>query len=181
MYIKWRTDIYDWAKISEAQALLFLSLSEKRLDETVETAKLITSKNDKLLTINISLIILIIGYLINHFNEITIDIMATTGLVALIILVYAGIKFIKNLFSYEIGTKGEEPKVILNSTFVNDGINSKESYKAISLQVCEAYQAKIDSNHLVNNDRSVNLQKGIYAMIILPLSFIISSLFLWFH
>ncbi|MDI5897625.1 hypothetical protein [Flavobacterium yafengii] len=60
---KWSTDIIEWNKLSESAAQLYITLAENRLDETVETAKNITDRNDKLLALNITIITAILGYL----------------------------------------------------------------------------------------------------------------------
>ena len=58
----WRADINNWQKITIQTATFYLDLAEKRLDESVETSKNITDKNDKLLALCITLINSILSY-----------------------------------------------------------------------------------------------------------------------
>lgn len=176
---KWSTDIIQWNKLSESAAQLYITLAENRLDETVETAKNITDRNDKLLALNITIITAILGFLATHtLEKILNSYLCVSLLIMLLVLTLSLVYLIKNLFLYKIGTKGEEPKFILKSSFVDD-YPDNEQYLNLALQVCENYQNKITSNTTVNNKRNRRLSLSIYIMLAMPLSFMLSFVF-WY-
>jgi hypothetical protein len=171
---KWSTDIIEWNKLSESAAQLYITLAENRLDETVETAKNITDRNDKLLALNITIITAILGYLASKGLERILNGYLCISLsIMMLILILSLVYLVKNLFLYKIGTKGEEPRFILNTRFVDD-YPDNEQYLNLALQVCETYQNKITSNITINNRRNRRLSWAIYIMLSLPLSFLIS-------
>lgn len=170
---KWCTDIVKWNKITLETAELYLALAEKRLDETVETAKNISDKNDKLLTLGISLITLMLSYItISSWNLVGVDYFITTLVIMISFLLIQLWFLIRNMMSFKLGTKGEEPKYILIKDFVGKH-KKNEQYLNLVLHVCETYQNKINCNHIINVKRNKRLTIAIYLIIGLPTSFLL--------
>ncbi|MDI6033117.1 hypothetical protein QLS91_08535 [Flavobacterium sp. LB2P84] len=171
---EWRTDIIRWNKISLETAELYLGLAEKRLDETVETAKNISDKNEKLLTLCISLITLILSYIsVSSWKLVGVDYFITTLVVMISFLLVQLWFLVRNIMVFKIGTKGEEPKYILTENFVGKQ-KKNEQYLNLVLHVCEIYQNKINCNHTVNAKRNNRLVIAIYLFIGLPISFLLA-------
>ena len=142
----WETDIVKWNKISKETASFYVELAEKRLDETVETSKNISEKNDKLLTISITLITAILSYIINTNFITTTEKYFKVVLIIMLIFLSIQVYFLfKNIIQFKIGTKGEEPQFILLKKYIKD-YNKEEQFLNLSLQICETYQNKIKSN-----------------------------------
>ena len=86
---------------------------------------------------------------------------------------------IKNMIPFRIGTKGEEPRFVLNSNFIID-YDKDEQYVNLALHVCEVYQKKINCNQRINNKRNNRLLIAIYLMLGLPISFLAVSVYFLF-
>lgn len=173
----WRTDIKDWQKISIQTAMFYFDLAEKRLDETVETSKNTTDKSDKLLTLNITLLTTILAYLSNtniiysYFNIV---------LIVMVVFLTGQLYFLfSNIFLFKIGTKGEEPQHILLNDFIENH-EGDEQYLNLTLQICETYQEKINSNNKINVKRADNLTNAIYLFLGLPISFLLALVYFLF-
>lgn len=173
----WRTDINDWQKISIQTAMFYVDLAEKRLDETVETSKNASDKGDKLITLNITLLTTILAYLSNtqHFYSY----FNVTLIIMVIFLIIQLYYLFSNIFLFKIGTKGEEPKHILKNEFIENH-EGDEQYLNLTLQICEVYQEKINSNSRINIKRANNLSKAIYLFIGLPISFLLALVYFLF-
>lgn len=164
----WRADIVNWNKISIETASLYLELAEKRLDETVETSKSISDKNDKLLTLTITLITAILSYILSTaFLTINEKYLSTTLILMLLNLIVQICFLFKNILPFRIGTKGEEPKFILVEKFI-DKYDDKEQYLNLALHTCEMYQEKINCNQTINSKRNNRLMIAIYMYLGLP-------------
>lgn len=171
---KWHTDIVEWNKISLQTASFYVDLAEKRLDETVETSKNASDKNDKLLTLNITLLTSVLTYLSSAtFISENQQYFRITLIIILMFLLLQLYFLFKNIYIFKIGTKGEEPRHILTNDFVN-GYDGDEQYINLTLHVCEVYQEKINSNSVFNNKRANNLAIAIYLFLGLPISFLLA-------
>ncbi len=173
----WRTNIENWNKISKDSASLFLELAEKRLDETVETFNNISNRNERLLGFSITLITAILGYLTSLKSNTNYNLYILIVSVLVLAMLFVQLFYLfKNLFSFKIGTKGEEPKLILNQNFV-EGYDDDEQYLNLVLQICESYQMKIENNHKVNKIRNKNFMIAIYLLLGIPISFLLAFVF----
>lgn len=172
---RWSTDINSWDKISPETANLFMSLAEKRLDESVETSKNITSRNHLLLAFCVSLLSGLIGYLatIEASNLFT-TLLPLSAFVAIVMTVPAFFIVAYNAMPFKVGTTGEEPKIIVRSQFIDVDFDNHEQFINLVLQVCETYQFKLDENLKVNVKRQSRLSIASYLMMCLPLSFLSS-------
>lgn len=165
----WRTDIIKWDKISIETAKLYVELAEKRLDETVETAKNISDKNDKLLTLTVTLIIAISTYSASTNFLTNSENILQNGLAIILVILFITLWFLFiNFISVKIGTKGEEPKIILMNKFI-DEYNDSEQYLNLAIHICEVYQEKINNNHPNNLKRDKRLRKVIYLYVFLSI------------
>lgn len=167
----WRAEVNNWQKISTQTATFYVDLAEKKLNETVETSKNATDKGDKLLTINITILTTILAYLSNtNFNKSYFNFSLVFMVIFLILQLYY---LYSNIFLFKIGTKGEEPKHILKDDFI-ENFEGDEQYLNLTLQICEVYQEKINSNNKINVKRTNNLTKAIYLFLGLPISFLLA-------
>ena len=167
----WKTDIEKWQNISVQTAEFYVTLAEKRLDESVESSKSASDKSEKLLALNITLFTSILAYLTNTNFKIT-----YFNLVLAFVIIFLSIQLFylyKNNFIYKIGTKGEEPQHILKKEFI-ESYEDDEQYLNLALHICETYQEKINSNNIVNGKRAKNLIIAIYLFLGLPSSLLLA-------
>lgn len=174
---RWHANIKDWNNVSVSTADLYLQLAEKRLDETVESAKNISDRNDKLLALNITLLTGALGFItsnkwINLFN----DFLSTVLFFMSIILATALIYLIKNIFCYRVGTKGEEPAFIIKDNFI-DNYDKEEQFLNLVFHMCETYQNKITLNTIINSKRNKRLSIAIYILVSLPTAFFLAAVY----
>jgi len=66
---EWKSDIVNWDKLTKDTALLMLNQSETLLKETIETAKLISSKANSLITILITAASTLLAYILTNINK----------------------------------------------------------------------------------------------------------------
>jgi len=171
---EWKASLKDWKSVSIEMANLFLSQSEKYLDETVKTFENSSRKTNQLLTISISIITFSLSYLFD-FKSREIDLILI-ALFSLIISMFSILVLYKNLFFDQIGVKGNNPKNIIKEKFIPRGINSNEQYINLVLNVCETYQKRITRNKEVNTKRNVRIKRATYLTLLLPVSIILSKL-----
>ncbi len=176
---RWKSDISDWNNVSNETANLFIDLAEKRLDETISTASHLSDKNDKLLTLSITLITPILGYLIDAFFKNKRNEFLICSLIIMVIIITCSLYFlVKNLMFNKLGTKGEEPKFIMTEEFRLNN-NNDEHFLNLAFHIAEIYQMKIDNNTKINALRQRRLEISIYILLCIPSSFLLAWAYLW--
>lgn len=174
---RWQANIKDWNNISESTADLYLQLAEKKLDETVESAKNISDRNDKLLALDITLLTGALGFITsNKWTNLFDDFLCTALLFMSIFLIAALIYLIKNIFCYRVGTKGEEPAFILINNFI-ENYDKEEQFLNLAFHMCETYQNKITLNTIINSKRNKRLSIAIYILVSLPIAFLLAAIY----
>jgi hypothetical protein len=178
----WKTDIKDWTKISEKTATLMLTQSELVLKEKLETAKSISQKAEKILTILIPITTALITFLFSKkLNEI-LEFLPLTALLCLPILLISIIFSYYNFLKYEIAIPGEYPKNIATTTFIDQPFTSDQQYVNMVLNICENIQRRIDINEESNRvRRSFNIRsiKTLGLLILCPvISYLLSPVLL---
>lgn len=172
---RWSTDIKKWTSISQETAKLYLELAEKRLDESVDTSKNITSRNNLLLMLCVTLLSGLSGYLSSVASEdLFTKLLPLSAFTAIALVVPALAILAYNALPFKVGTKGEEPKCIVRSSFIDAEYDNHEQFVNLVLQICETYQFKLDENLEVNTKRQSRLSIASYLMMSLPLSFLSS-------
>jgi hypothetical protein len=112
---RWSTDIQNWIKLSDESAKFYLSQAESRLQATIETANVITASTDRMIGIVSTLTSFSIGYLFARSDAY----LKSVSFFVLLFCAFAGFYLIQNLAKYEIGTLGEEPKLIFTGCISN--------------------------------------------------------------
>lgn len=167
----WRMNVTDWNNVSESTAQLYLELAEKKLQETVETAKSITDKNDKVLAINVAMVTALLGYFTSlPFDDVSLNYIGLVVLIIIVKLIISICFLLRNLFVYKIGTIGEEPRFIMKSEFLKN-YDKIEQYLNLAFHMCEIYQLKISENEKLNLTRTKKLTISIYIAISVPIAF----------
>jgi hypothetical protein len=176
----WKSDIKDWSKISDKTASLMLNQCEALLKETIETAKHISAKAEKLVSILIPIFTLLLAYTLNNYNKLN-EFLPLCALLSLIIIGTSIYFSAKNLFQYTISVPGEYPKNIVISQFI-DGVEENEQYSQILLYVCENIQMRIDCNEHSNKIRSIDNEISLKILLGLPICpFFAVPIFLLIH
>ncbi len=137
-YMAWqncKTDIINWNKITEKTASLMLDQSETALKETIETAKLISSRVDKLISIQLPIATALIVYLFNNRISTITNFLPLTALLSLIIILISLFFCHKAFRKYDIAIPGEYPENIARSEFIDNDFDDNEQYINIVLSV----------------------------------------------
>lgn len=174
----WEVQLDDWTKISSETANLYLDLATVRLDETIETSKSITEKNDKVLGILMAFITGLLGYVSTKgWNLFGYDYFITSIIISILFTAIPLLKLTINLKFFTLGTKGEEPKFILKQPFIE--YEEKEQYLNLVLHMCETYQKKIDINLDCNTVRRKRLNFAIYSLLTILISYFLLSVLVY--
>lgn len=167
---KWETDIKDWTKVSKDTANLFISQSEKCLNETVETSKSISSKADKILTILIPAITALVAYLCNTLFIIKkTDSLFVVGSLVLIVLLISIIFCYKNFVKYNVAVVGTYPNELVTSELIDADFSPENQFSNIALWLCENMKSGIVHNEITNARRMRNNTLAIRALLFIPL------------
>lgn len=165
----WEPKINDWSKVTIEHAKFIFSQAEKRVDESVKTADLISSKLYNLLTLNAALFVGIGGYISsNVYKEgvsreiFSMAVIAAIYLLLIIIYIFLHIKP-KGFY-----TSGSQPKDLFVQEFfeVEDADISTMYFYA---QEAKNYQERISHNATINTSRAKSISIAIVAMILLPI------------
>lgn len=180
----WKTDIKDWTKIKEKTAKLMLEQSESVLKETLETAKSISTKAEKILTILIPITTALITYLFSKKPSDLFDFLPLTGLSCLpVLLISIGFSY-SNFLKYEIAIPGEFPKKLVVSMFIDRDFSEDQQYVNMVLSICENIQRRIDINEVANTKRTTSNTRSIKTLgllILCPVFSYLLSLYLLQH
>lgn len=164
--VRWKTDIKDWTKISKETADLMLSQCEAVLADNVDTAKSISAKAEKLLSILVPIASAIVVYLLKSgqtFNFLTLT--ASISFVLLGLSIYFAYLNFKH---YEIAIPGDFPKKLVLSKFIDNDLSKEQQYISMVLSICENIQERLDVNAPINDKRIDNNRLSIFFLITLP-------------
>jgi len=124
----WKSDIKDWTKVSEKTATLILTQSESVLKEKLETAKSISQKAEKILTILIPITTAIITFLFSKKINEVFQFLPFTALLCLPILLVSVAFSYYNFIKYEVAIPGEYPKNLATTIFIDQPFSSDQQY-----------------------------------------------------
>ena len=170
---RWSSDINDWSKLSKDSAQLYINQAESRLSATENTSVVLTNSNDRLLGIATSIISVSLGYLFTGDQPY----LRTVSFFSLVICIIASFFLLQNLRKFHLYTLGEEPKFILNSSFIDNDFTESEQYLNLVFQIMETIQYKIDQNHLTNSVRQSKLGIAKIILLIIPSSFLFAAFY----
>jgi len=168
--LHWPENVLYWDKISEKTAELVLKQTELVLIQTIETAKSIQDKADKLTALLIPSISATTIYVLSGLDKLM-DIFHITAMLFVIVLIVSqGIIFF-NLRAYSIRIPGSHPETLINNHFINREDTEKEQYIQLALQLCKENKLRTEKNNKLNARRSGRNQS---ALKILALGLILS-------
>lgn len=167
----WASDIVQWGDIGKDSAGMMLTLAEKRLSESVASAAIISTRADRLLSIQIPLLTVAIGYILSksalHLEN---DYLATVAYVALWPLSMSLWFVARNFLPYKISVPGEDPKRMATSYQFDNDLQPEEKYINLVLNQLSSYQLRIERNRALNARRMKNNTWALYALMSLPIS-----------
>ena len=169
---RWKTDIKRWSKLDLNTAKFYIQEAETRLNETVQTYNINSTRTYWLLVVAMSTVSTAMGYL---FSGGDLYLQATAGF-SLSFSLVAIIWLYKNLKSYDVYTVGEEPKILFTSKFV-DVFEGEKQYLNLIFQTMETIQFKIDNNHITNNRKMRNNKIARIAIVFMPLAFVLAIIY----
>jgi len=173
----WKTDIRDWDKISDKTATLMLSQCETLLKETIESAKNISAKAEKLVTILIPIFTLLLAYTCNNINKLN-EFLPLCALLSLCVIGASIFFSVKNMFQYTLSVPGEYPKNIVKSQYI-DNVEQNDQYIQMLLNVCENIQIRIDCNEASNKIRLRDNEISLKILLGLPICPFLSGLMIF--
>ncbi|MEI7475658.1 MAG: hypothetical protein WCK67_12855 [bacterium] len=167
--LKWKSDVKQWNNLEKDTASLILNQAESLLRETVETAKTISLKAEKLITILIPLESGIVLYFIDSSKEIGFTFLNITAILTFIIIGLSLYFTSKNFKHYEISVPGEFPDKILTSAFIDTVFKNDEQYLNMVFNICENLQERITINRNLNSIRTNNNRISISILFLTPI------------
>lgn len=177
----WKSDIVYYNKITKESGSLILDQSSALLEETLDTAKSIASKAEKIITIILPITSAILIYLIHAIPKEGLNLLTLSGIFAFMVLCISLTFSYLNFKHYHIYVPGIHPKTYLNSRFINTEYTPEEQYGNLVLVMGENIQDRIEENEILNFERTRNNRmalKWLFAIIFCPLlSFLVLLLY----
>jgi hypothetical protein len=165
----WSADIAKWQYIGKDAAAVVLSLSERRLTETIATAESINKRTDRLLTITVALFTVIVGYLLKDARSESVDLfLVAICLLSLLPLGFSSFFIIKNFAPNNIHVPGSPPSKLLTTARFDGDLTPEEQYLDLVLDQAESYQESIEHNLRYNRKRMRNNNLAQVGLICLP-------------
>lgn len=178
----WKTDIKNWQKISEQTAKLMLEQSESVLKETTETAKGISARAERIISILIPITTALVAYLFSKSYSQLMDFLPLTAILCLTVAVASLVLSYINFEKYSIAIPGDYPDKIVRSVFIDNTYNEAEQYVNMILSICENIQRRISINEKCNAKRTRNNTMSLrvlFGFILCPvLAYFLSHVFL---
>ena len=173
-WVNGKTDIVEWEKIGKDVSALMLKQCETLLKETIETAKTISTRAEKLISIILPIVSALIVYVIkNGWCEIT-SYLSITAIVTIAVLLTSLIYAYKAFKPYDVYISGEYPKNIVTSELLNTDLPKSEQYLTVFLNICENIQLRIDNNDTRNEMRQKDINASLKALALLTITPIVS-------
>jgi hypothetical protein len=178
---EWPENITHWDKISIKTAELVIAQTQFVLNHSIETAKSIHEKADKLTALLLPSITAVSIYILSGLDKIT-DIAHLSGVVAFIVLVVSQAIIYFNITAYEIRIPGNHPETLINNNFINADDTEEEQFIQIALHICSENKSRTKVNDKKNGRDShrnqVALKIAAIGLILSPLMGFILHLFL---
>jgi purine-cytosine permease-like protein len=175
----WKTDVKNWDKITNETASLILDQSETVLKETVETAKTISEKTDRLMSILLPIASAILIYLIRNIYTYKLNFLNISGGLIFCVICISLWYCYKNFRHYNIAIPGFPPKDILISKLIDNGFNESQQYINMIMTLCENIQDRIELNTTLNTSRSRNNRIALKWLFAIPVCPMVSAVFLF--
>jgi hypothetical protein len=147
----WRIPIKfaEWGSISKDSIDFIYSQAELLLQETLDTAKGIGLKADRIITILSPLTAALIIYVLNNVCSIG-EFLPLTALLSVAVLILSiGFSY-RNFQNYKIRVGGDYPKEMLTIENLKKIPDEKQQYLNLVINQCEILQDRIDKNDIDN-------------------------------
>lgn len=172
----------NWKDITPDTADFYFSQAEKRLIETLETSKNITSSTHKLISIFFPLFLLLSGYLIKSIDSINSQVSINSwfyfaGFITALIIIRCLFVCVSIIKPRKLLTTGSMPKLMINKEPIDRHGTSSYQLLDIILVECENYQKRIDKNIELNTEKARKLHL-VYQLISVCLPSILVLLFI---
>jgi hypothetical protein len=161
----WPEDITYWDKIAQKSAELTLAQTEKLLVHSIESAKSIREKADKLTSLLVPIITALGVYILTDLKSIT-DFQHFTAICCLFTLLTAFVVLFRNLTAYIIRIPGNQPETLINNNMINVEDTPDEQYLQIMLHICKENKARSEKNDALNLKMSCRNQWALKITVI---------------
>jgi hypothetical protein len=174
--MSWNIKIEKWDQIDSKTAALMLSQCETKLKETAETAKTISAKSEKLISIFIPIATVLVVYIItgNHNSML----LYLSACISLIPCCFGIFLCLRNMLKYTVNVPGVMPSEIFKSELIENDLNHDQKYLSVVYGLAENFQSGIKENIINNSNRIKNNDYSIYCIISLILSPLLSKIIL---
>jgi hypothetical protein len=171
----WETDIKDWTKISEKTATLILNQGEAVLKETIETAKTISARAERMIAILIPICSILVIYFISNIKDFG-SFLHLTSFLCLLVVATSLFFCVRNMFKYTIAITGEFPKNLATSELIDGDFKDSEQYINMLLYIYENIQKRIEINEFQNTIRMADNERTLRVLLLLPICPLFSAL-----
>lgn len=178
-YKTWKTDVVQWDKITNETASLILEEGETVLKETVETAKSISEKADRLITILLPIASAIIIFLINNINPFKFNFLNVSAILILPVVFVSLWYCYQNFKHYDIAIPGFPPSHTLISKLLDNSFTDRQQYLNMVITLCENTQDRIEINETLNVSRTRYSRMAIKWLFLIPFCPVLSAVLLF--
>lgn len=170
--IPYRISEQEINKISNDEAKFYLELSEKQLQDSVDTGQIITERATNMLNITSALLIALIAYSIDRWEtKQDWDLLMKLAIWGDAVLVVISGLLITAILPKDYCIPGWTPDKIITSPSYTTGADADTRQKNLTLNLLMSYETDIKQNRLLNRKRWALFNWSLFVMMLAPICF----------
>ncbi len=170
--LRWKAKDLHKGKLTKEDAKFIFEQAEKQVKDSIETAAVIVSRTNTLLTVVAGLIIAITAYIIKKWFEQNIfDDLLISAVIGDTYLFTIGFLSVLNIQPLRYDPVGSLPKDLLSDPFFHESIPDNERIIRYYVSESEDYQVRIEKNNAKNSNRWKVYKLSLWAFLITPIIF----------
>lgn len=173
----WSASISNKQKVTKEDSKFIFEQAEKLLKDTIDTASIIVSRTNTLITILSGIIIGVTAFVIKEWNEKhVIDELLLTSVIGVFYLFLIALYTIRNIQPNSYSATGSLPIDLFVDMFFVDSIRNDDRIIRFYVSEIENYQFRIERNSKVNKARWREYKFSLWAFLMSPIAFILAYL-----
>src|SRR5258706_1261345 len=170
--LRWKAKDLHKGKLTKEDAKFIFEQAEKQVKDSIESAAVIVSRTNTLLTVVAGLIIAITAYIIKKWFEQNIfDDLLISAVIGDTYLFTIGFLSVLNIQPLRYDPVGSLPKDLLSDPFFHESIPDNERIIRYYVSESEDYQVRIEKNNANNSNRWKVYKLSLWAFLITPIIF----------
>lgn len=144
--------------------------AEKRLDDSVKTGELITSRTMTLMTLMAGLLIALSGFFISNWNGwAKLNARVLVSLIGVLYILGTVTYMLKNVLPDEYFVLGSYPRDLITPNFYDPALPADKIAILMYISEIENYDSRIDYNRKKNNTRWNRYRHSLIALWLMPM------------